>query len=173
MAADVAFKDFVIGLDVAVAVVGDEIIPGIQGGEKIGFSPEILAEVIGSTITVKVHLSSAQILSLDSVAIDIVAAPGAGKMIRPLSAVFNLVYNSIQYATSGSIGLRLGSAGVGPSTSIITQNQNSMDFKNPASVTLNGSIDTGNSPLQIIATSSVTTGNSTMDVYVTYIVINL
>lgn len=54
----------------------------------------------GQTIEASLSLTSAQILTLNSVPIDIIAAPGVGKYIEVISASISFTYVSAVYTTN-------------------------------------------------------------------------
>ena len=116
------------------------------------------------TYYTEISLSSAQILSSNGTPIQLVAAPGAGKVIVPEKYIVQFIWNSIAYATNidfkvrfptGSSGSIMALDGVASKNSII------------------GSIDYGsaiaNEKLEVYTnTGNPTAGNSTMKVGVYY-----
>lgn len=64
----------------------------------------------GEVLMAQVTVSSAQILSSNTTPVQIVAAPGAGKIINLIRATTKLVYNSVAYATNVTSFLVLGTS---------------------------------------------------------------
>jgi len=60
----------------------------------------------GSVTDVVVPLTSANITGMYAAPVQVVAAPGLGKAIIPLSVVGNFIYGSVQYTGGGDIGLQ-------------------------------------------------------------------
>jgi len=59
----------------------------------------------GQVITVKVSLSSAEILALFTTPKELIAAPGAGKFIQPIAVVYNFTYGTTTYTTNVSLNI--------------------------------------------------------------------
>lgn len=121
-----------------------------------------------------VQIPTANVLTLHSVPVQLVPAPGAGLLIVPTLMIASMVYNSTTYvANAGGASLIYGPAGAGTSTGFtLTQgflqtasgtglevvNQSSSANYTPATTDVN-------QPLTLIAASAdPTTGNS--DLYV-------
>ena len=62
--------------------------------------------------TVKLTIASADVLTLNTVPIEIVAAPGAGFAIRIIDVSLKMVYNSVPYATNTRLQLQTDGAPV-------------------------------------------------------------
>lgn len=128
----------------------------------------------GSLATVKVSLSSAQILALNTTPVTLVAAPGAGKIIQPIAVMFNLVYNTTTYATNILAQIRYAGISANFITSTILGLTASTLARLLASTSLTFAAVPSNTALILdTQTGNPTTGNSTMDVYLTYTVITL
>jgi len=117
------------------------------------------------TYYTEISLSSAQILASNATPIDLVAAPGAGKIIVPEKFITQFTYNSIAYATNITFLARFNSASTG--ATLI-----SLDAA-ASRITLVGSSDwnpaLSNTKLEVYtATGNPTAGNSTMKVGVYY-----
>ena len=126
--------------------------------------------------TAKLTIASADVLTLNSTPIEIVAAPGAGYAIEVLSASFKMVYVTTQYATNFNIQIL---------TSGANTQQLEIDALN-ASVTTNRTFEKSftNAPTatQLLENAAVnvtvetgdpTAGDSDITVYVTYRIITL
>lgn len=61
----------------------------------------------GGVLTATKHVTSAQILASFDTPVEIIAAPGAGKMLLPITGVAKLTAGATPYATSGSIALEV------------------------------------------------------------------
>lgn len=141
-----------------------------QNGDAT-FSSDVTANSFNGVFRKKVTLSSAQILALNTTPIEIVAAPGVGKVISVRSMVTSLNFNTIAYATNSIFGLVYS----GENT-LVTQSQ--LLFSTVDKITT--SITVGN--LEMFSNTAVdakslssnpTLGNSTVDVYITYEIITL
>lgn len=124
----------------------------------------------------KLTIPTAEVLTLNSIPIEIVPAPSVGYAIQILSASMRLVYNSAAYATNTVVVLTTVGAG--------TEEQ--FEF---ASGALTSTVDTftiatnsANQSEQIIENAAVqveiangdpTAGNSDIDIYITYRTIQL
>lgn len=130
-----------------------------------------------------VTIPTASVLTLNSVPVQIVPAPGAGLMLVPYLMVGSLVYKSATYAVNASgASLKYGTAGAGTSTgftftqgflqtgsgtAIQVVNQSSSATYLPATTDVNV-------PLTLIAASSdPTTGDSDLYVRVYYYVLTV
>ena len=126
--------------------------------------------------TAKLTIASADVLTLNSTPIEIVAAPGAGYAIEVLNAVVSINFNTTPYATN--IQLQL----VNPSASNALFAQNTLDASVATRRFLTqqspiGATDTQileNASLQVsVRTGNPTAGDSDITVYVTYRIITL
>lgn len=130
-----------------------------------------LCIALGIPLTVKVTLSSAQILDLNTTPITLVAAPGSGKMIVPVAVSYRLNFNSSAYTTNLNLRLRMNGT--------LTQNSGILGLGATAysMQPLAGgaySTDITNTALTIdVATGNPAAGDSSLDVYITYCVITL
>lgn len=141
----------------------------------------------GAVSTATVTLTSAQIKALRATPIQIVAAPGSGILIMPISATFYFIYGGTNVFTNAqNIGVRwnnagtttaafansLGSTAVGASANAITISSN---LSSNTAIT---TTDIINMPMVVINTgASEITGNAANDntirVYISYISITL
>jgi hypothetical protein len=121
--------------------------------------------------TVKVSLSSAQILNSFTTPIELIAAPGAGKVIDVISARYKTTYNGTAYDTNTAGAIRFkGTPGISISlafaasgisyTSYLPAISSPFDFEN-------GAIEFGTT------VGNPATGDGTIDIYITYTVITL
>ena len=149
-------------------VVGTDV----TGNNTKNYEMSAIRSYVGSTsvVTKEVTLTSEQLLSLDGGGtVELIAAPGAGKVIVPISIVGFLDFNTTSYDFSNGVVVSLGT------TSYITI---------PAS-TMNSSADkyfngTGfaqnlsdNSALNLYTTThTVTTGYSPLTLSITYRIVD-
>ena len=115
-----------------------------------------------------ISISSAQILSLNSSPIEIIPAPGVGKVINVVNSTLSLNYGTTPY-TSTVVRIRYGGGNdVTNVASIISETSNSI---------WNGRLTImeifQNDKIEIITDANPTGGDSTMDIYITYEIITL
>ena len=158
--------------------IQNETVAGANSATRVGTLFNNLVDskqnVLNAIVTVKVSLSSAEILALFTTPKTLVAAQGAGTVLVPIRILINEIYNSIVYATNTTLivaggtifSTNLSSALGFSSSQLATFTLNTNATGSPASST--------NTALTL--TTSVgnpTAGNSTIDVYITYAVITL
>lgn len=156
---------------------GTEDLPIVKSGVTVRCSTQDIADL--SVRTTKVTLSSAEILALNTTPKTLVAAQGAGTLIKVLGWTIRLNYGTTPYATNTNLRARLGASGhdgILNATSYLGQSANELTVYNPASP-VNTATDFTlcvNQPLvAYVQTGDPTAGDSTMDIYVTYVVITL
>ena len=124
--------------------------------------------------SVKVTLSSAQILNSFTTNIQLIAAPGAGKFIDVHSIVIKYNYVTSQYATNTSANIYIGNSNYTVCNNInINFSENTLEklamIDNIAPLS-----DLANKALIYEAiTGNPTAGDGTIDVYITYQIITL
>jgi hypothetical protein len=123
---------------------------------------------------VKVSLSSAQILTLGSVPVTLVAAQGAGKVIIPVSVVMNYNFVTSAYSTVTNLFITSSSSPTSITRSgVLAFVSDACTFDAPINSGASNAL-TGNEALTITTTGgNPTGGDSTLDVYVSYIVITI
>ena len=120
--------------------------------------------------TAKVTLSSAQVLA-SGTQIQLIAAPGSGKVLIPISITENLVYSGTAYATHTTWLYKLGTTTVTSDASILSSTTTGI-YSLPASQNYNGS--TSNQPLYVVASGgNPAAGNSQIVIYITYYTLTL
>ncbi len=163
----------------------DPTLPQVQQHTKErGMNPLLMpcvAHEQGGYRTVKI--TAAQMLALNTTPIQIVPAPGAGKLLVPTMMIASLVFNSAAYAVNASgASLKYGVSGAGTSTgftlsqaflqsasgtNVQVVNQSSAATYLPATTDYNV-------PLTLIAaTSDPTTGDSLLYVRVYFRVVTV
>jgi hypothetical protein len=132
--------------------------------------------------TAQVVLTSAQILTLGTVPVQIIPAPGAGQMIVPMFATYKLVYNSVRYTVSAdNFALTVGTATTTNAFQVDSLFGTVGFLDQAQSAYMAGDIATGvstlasvtNAPLMLTTvsgTNSASAGNSTVVVTVQYYV---
>ncbi len=132
----------------------------------------------GAVQSATVTLSSAQILSLHTTPITLVAAQGAGTLIVPIRITAYVDFNSTPYATDVQTRICIDPNGIVASFGTLTVTGSSSDIVQSitgTTLSTSGSISTlFNSPLVAFAPSSnPTAGDSSVKINVLYSVINL
>ena len=123
----------------------------------------------------KVSLAAVQITNAGTVPVSLISAPGAGKVIEVVSAMFNFQYGTTAFDSSSS------------TFELITNTATTEQFRSAG--ILNGTSDVfrkfdqisstttqivANEPLNFVLTGSdATVGDSTMDIYINYRIITL
>lgn len=165
------------------SLTGTESVPIVQVGNNFKTTTQDIADLVAESLVtryIKTSLSSAQILALHASPITLVAAPGAGKLIVPLSAVYYYHFVSAAYATQTQLRLLLGASGVAIDTTtdnILAEVSNRLDVRSMSASGggySNTIVDSPNAALTItVPTANPTAGDSTVDVYIIYKIITL
>jgi len=115
-------------------LIGSDGQPGDNFGKTKNYTIQSLQTFIGTDLVNKnITLTAAQILSLNGGnSIDIIPAPGAGKMIFVMNALIHLDFNTTAYnfaipagSLTDGVGLRYGTMDVPNDNALFTQNLNS------------------------------------------------
>jgi len=160
--ADEKFSEFTT----ATSLDGTETLVGLQAGDNARFP------ITFFPITVKVSLSSAEILALATTPKTLIAAQGAGTFIRLQAVTMRLNYGTTTY-TGGGLRIKYTSGGSFIITNTSYTNSSSIIF-NPALATTQAfTTSAENDSLVMDAASAVSVGDGTLDVYLTYNVISL
>jgi len=128
-------------------------------------------------VTRKVSLSSTQILSVNSIPIELLPAPGTGKTYAILEVQLKLNYGTATYAGGTTINIQFANAGLTilSQATILASTTSRMGIMSRTATS--GAIATQyleNTAVYITtAASNPTTGDGTLDVYVTYKIITL
>jgi hypothetical protein len=126
--------------------------------------------------TAKLTIAKADVLTLNTTPIEIVAAPGAGYAIEVISASMKMVYNSATYATNTSLELLTAGATNSQASTVIKNSASTIrrfaDATTLASATATQLVE--NAALNVtVASGDPTAGDSDITVYVTYRIITL
>lgn len=133
-----------------------------------------IGQNLATPMVVKVDLSSADILALNTTPITIVAAPGAGFALMPSSMAYRYTFGSAAYLLGASIELISNSIAAGTSNSFIVISTTVMRAaanRSGSTATSTGtSVDAivENNSLQLKTSTAFTTGDGTLTVWVTY-----
>lgn len=125
-------------------------------------------------ITVKVSITSPEILTLNSTPKTLVATPGAGKIILPLNIIFYKHFVSAAYTTNTNLQL-------GPGTLYATIYSSEIAFTQNTIATYSIGVSAGsfttsviNQPMNIYVTgANPLAGDGSLDIYLTYCIISL
>jgi hypothetical protein len=176
MADLIRISNAIIPSKVAANLTGEEYIltdlPTDIEGYKVKLK-DILSH-FGVFVTKKVSLTSAQILQLNTTPIELLPAPGVGKMNFLLDAEvrFNLV--STAYTTNLTLQITCGSV-IASNASILTSITNR--FGNIAKSAVSGAgtqFYTENTAMNVtVGTGNPLAGNGTLDLYITYKILTL
>ena len=126
--------------------------------------------------TAKLTIATADVLTLNTTPIEIVAAPGAGYAIEVISASMKMVYVSATYATNTSLELITAGATNSQASTVIKNSASTIrrfaDATTLASATATQLVE--NAALNVtVASGDPTAGDSDIIVYVTYRIITL
>ena len=160
--ADEKFSQFTT----ATSVDGTETLAGLKASDNAQFP------ITFFPITVKVSLSSAEILALDATPVTLIAAQGTGTFIRLHSVTMKLNYGTTTY-TGGGLRIKYTSGGSFIITNSSYTNSSSIIFNPALSNNQIFTTSAENDSLVIDAASAVSVGNGTLDIYLTYSVISL
>jgi hypothetical protein len=123
-------------------------------------------------ITAKVDVSSAEILALFTTPKQLVAAPGSGKMILPISAMYYVHAGGIAYATNTDLSISLSGTISTTVDAPLSSASNKIEVVAP--VFTNNNATAINAALFVRASGgNPTAGNGTLTVYVTYKIITI
>lgn len=149
------------------ALDGSELIEMVQGGVSLKTTTQEIADLAAGVSSVKIHVSSAEILALNATP-KILVAGTSGKIIMPLKVVFKYNYGTTPYSSQTvSIGFTNGISGGYQNALTYLNSGSSFSYLSTAPTeglwaTLN------NYSLALSATGAFTGGDGTLDVYVVY-----
>jgi len=145
-------------------------------GQTRGISAAQVNAGIGGAQTIKVTLTSAQLLNSFTAPITLIAAPGAGKIINIVECVFQYNYGTITYIQpnncfiyTNTINYAQIAFGAGFLTSV-TSKLGKVTFNSSAS---SSAFAANQSIIFGTAAANPTTGDGTLDLYLTYTIITL
>ena len=124
--------------------------------------------------TAKLTIATADVLTLNTTPIEIVAAPGAGYAIEVISASLKMVYNSVAYATNTALSLVTNTANLFQFQTEIAQTADCFSkFESEDAAPDNIQFVENEALMLKVETGDPDSGDSDMTVYVTYRIINL
>lgn len=139
----------------------------------------------GAVQSATVTLDSADIVSLHTTPVTLVAAQGNGTTIVPLSFVFNLTYGGTAYSVSGALEAFIGANSAATNvvqcayiSGYLNSSQDAI-YRQPYDASSGAYTGSSiammtNNPLLLFAQgANPTTGNSTLKITITYTVVNL
>lgn len=131
-----------------------------------------IGQDLATPLVVKVDLTSADILALNTTAIPLVAAPPSGYAILPTSIAYRLTYGSTPYSGVGFICVKCTTKTTSDTfmpiaTGVVTASANRSGVT-PASTGsgINAIVEADS--LELLASSAFTAGDSTLTVWLTY-----
>lgn len=157
----------------AGALTGTEKIEAVQAGATVYITPNQLQVFVGISVA-KVSISSAEILALNTTPKTLIAAPGAGKVIKVLGVTLALNFGTAAYATNTNLRLAVGTwdpiltatSYLGATQDVLTSYPLPTINSDPSTVV--------NTPLIAYAqTGNPTAGDGTVDVYINYVIITM
>ena len=171
--------------DVKINNVGATTIQtGAVTGSKIAANTVDYANIaLDVAATVSISLTAAQFKALYDTPIQVIAAPGAGKLVLVDSVLIDYAYSTAQYTAGGAIGLQYGNASNlrGPSASGTLAAATLNAVAASGYLSLSGSAGV---PLNVAASASLNTavyisndtqdfasGSGTFNVYIKYRVV--
>lgn len=132
---------------------------------------------LAQLVTVKVTISSAEILALNATPKTLVAAQGASTIIDLVSCQMFLDYNSIAYATNTSLWLSYNASGGDLHTTAVSIASTTADyyvkFDLNAQTAYNSAVRVNTPLVAYVSGGNPTAGNSVIYMYLTYRVITL
>ncbi len=144
-------------------------------GQMRGYDGSIWYNMFNAATTTKVTLSAAQMLAIYTTPIELIAAPGAGKIIELISVSARNNFNTTAFDVAHASGLHVGTL-----TGTEAQGSINQAFCNSASSLIESqTINAGatideNEAISVWATvSDPTVGDGTIDVYITYRTVTL
>lgn len=155
--------------------VGEPTGPNATPGDvNIAGTYKVNGAAIGAIQTAQVSLSSAQLLALNATPIQIVAAPGAGKVLSLVSAMYDYTFVTTAYSGSNPATLALGpsaddqlDAGIAPASTSVSFIGLTAASASTGDVTAN--VD--NAGMYLTVASALTLGNGTLKVTANYLVL--
>lgn len=150
---------------------------GITVDNTDPLNPIVSSTAIGTVLTEKISLTSADILALDGTPYTLIPAQGVGTFINVLKVYFQYNFVTTAYPDGGSIFTVFSSYfGLTVSNAIANVlNSSTTVFARPVIAAGVYITDSGysNTPLLLCTTQQQTVGDGTLDVYITYDVITL
>lgn len=130
---------------------------------------------LSTPLVVKIDLSSADILAIDTTPIQVASSAGVGYALMPISLAYRYTFGSVAYA-GGNIILKCSSKstanGFTSISGLVLQATANRSGSQPANTGTGIDAIIDNDTLELKATAPITTGDGTLTVWVTYSIIN-
>lgn len=128
-----------------------------------------------ATAQIKITIDSADILTSNSSPIELIAAPGVGKIIFPTSALIVYNFGTAGYTTNTTTNLKLGLYHtLWTSPNLIAQAQDAVQFATLSEVGAVVAPVPSNTALTFTSsTGDPAAGDGTLDIYINYSIITL
>jgi len=134
-----------------------------------------IGQDLSTPLTVKIDLTSAEILALDTVAKVLVAAPGAGFAVVPNQLTYRYIRGSASYAGSYNIALISSTKTTGDSLgtigSTIMNGGGNRSGVRPIDSAASGDTIVENDSIVLKSSGAITTGDGILSVWLTYSII--
>ncbi len=154
--ADEKFSEFTA----ATSLDGTEKLVGLQGGANAQFPVTLLP------ITVKVSISSAEILALNATPKVVQAAPGAGNLLFPVAILWKYTFGTTPYATNLTLRVRMGGTMMS-NAGILNQTGDCYSLQPLAGGVF--ALDISNTAISIdVQTGNPTAGDGTLEAYLIF-----
>lgn len=159
-------------------IIGTDGTTGEDQGKTKNFSVSAIRSFVGSAsvVTKKVTITSEQLLSLDGGGtVELIEAPGAGKVIVPVSIIGFVDYNTTEYDFSSDINVVTGTSGQVGILPKVALNKVTIsgDIYFCAELVTSGQALSSNAALNIYTTSeTVTQGDSPLTLSITYRIVD-
>lgn len=141
-------------------------IPSTYGGNVYNYL------ILGNMKIQETTLSTAQILTGNSVPIDVIAAPGVGKAIFIVGVAFKLTFNTVAYATNTDFYLQInGQTIIGTISGLLDSVATVWRFNVGVNIELNTTVE--NQPVKFkVDGGDPTLGNSPLDLKILYTIVD-
>ena len=155
-----------------------DVIPtqAADGATEVGKNTiQDVADLItaGSIVTVKIPVSSAEILQLFTTPKVLVSAPGAGKFIKVFSITYALDFNTTPYGINISLAITQGADTLISMSSVLGVGVDYFTNRYLAQLNFGASPENQDVILTILGTGNPISGDSDIVLYLTYCIISL
>lgn len=148
-------------------LLGAMQIPSTYGGNIYDYL------ILGDMKKAEVTITTAQILTGNTVPVDVIAAPGANKIIVPVAAFIFYDYNSIAYATNVDFQLQINGLVIFTAANMLDQTADRFLLQTLQSAGVTGTTYANQALKFKVSTGDPTAGNSPLKITVIYTIIDL
>lgn len=120
----------------------------------------------------KVHMSSAEILQLNTTPRELVPAPGVGKTIQIFKILIRLNFGSIAYSNLSNIQLKLDNNVLISWSNVLSLNNDNFSITSPSDIQTTMQ-DFSNKPIIATAAVNPTDGDGSVDFYISYTIVDV